>query len=342
MQLEKAPTTTASLNGKEYLYFSGTSYLGVASLPEFQELAFNAIHKWGTSYGSSRSANIKLSIYEKGETFLAHFLQTETAVTLSSGTLAGQFAIKTLSSFVDDFYFMPKTHPAILPKNAFPVFNHSELHQSLKTLKNKQISIVLDGIAAFETEPFSFNFLDKIDVSNTIYLVIDESHSLGVLGENGNGIANLVPKRKNIKLIITSSLGKAFGINGGVIAGDLSFINLIKNDNLFIGCAGMSPAFLELFINAQEIYKDQLVKLKSNMEYVYHQLKDNTAVTIDKSYPVFFHADEQIEQILFDKDILITSFYYATSAKKFNRIVLNSNHTKAQLDVLIESISQPI
>jgi len=339
MQLENVPNTTAFLNGKEYLYFSGTSYLGVAALPEFQELVFKAIKKWGTAYGSSRSANIKLAIYKKSEIFLAQFLRTEAAVTLSSGTLAGQFAINTLDAFVDAFYFMPKTHPAILPKNALPVFNDLELHQSLRSIKNKKIGIVLDGIAAFETTPFSLNFLDEIDVSNTIYLVIDESHSLGVLGKNGNGIANLVPKRKNIKLIITSSLGKAFGVNGGVIAGDLSFINLIKKDNLFIGCAGMSPAFLEVFVNAQQIYRSQLLKLKSNMEYVFDHLKKNTAITIDKSYPVFFHSEEQIEQILFDKDILITSFYYATSAKKFNRIVLNANHTKEQLDVLIDSLN---
>ena len=337
MQLEKAPTTTASLNEKEYLYFSGTSYLGVATLPEFQELVFKAIQKWGISYGSSRSANIKLAVYEKGETYLANFLQTETAVTVSSGTLAGQFAIKKIDTLVDVFYFMPKTHPAILPENSLPIFNNLELHPSLKSIKNKKISIVLDGIAAFETTPFSFDFLNEIDSSNTIYLVIDESHSLGVLGENGNGISNLVPKSKNIKVIITSSLGKAFGINGGVIAGDLSFINLIKKDNLFIGAAGMSPAFLEVFINAQEIYKRQLVKLKSNMEYMFDQLKNNTAITIDKTYPVFFHSDEKIAQILWDKNILITSFYYATSSKKFNRIVLNANHTKEQLDFLCKS-----
>ena len=339
MQLENRPNTTAFFNGKEYLYFSGTSYLGVAALPEFQELVIKAIQKWGVSYGSSRSANIKLAVYQRGETYLANFLQTEVAVTVSSGTLAGQFAIKTLDTFVDVFYFMPKTHPAILPKNALPVFEGSELSKSLQSIKNKKISIVLDGIAAFETTPFSFGFLDKIDVSNTIYLLIDESHSLGVLGKNGNGISNLVPKRKNIKVIITSSLGKAFGVNGGVIAGDLSFINLIKKDNLFIGSAGMSPAFLEVFINAQEIYKNQLLKLKNNIEYVFHQLKDNTTITIDKTYPVFFHSDKQIEQVLFDRNILITSFYYATSTKKFNRIVINANHTKAQLDCLIEVVS---
>ncbi|MEO9572239.1 MAG: aminotransferase class I/II-fold pyridoxal phosphate-dependent enzyme [Polaribacter sp.] len=336
MQLEKAPNTTVFLNEKKYLYFSGTSYLGVAFLPEFQELVFKAIHKWGTSYGSSRSANIKLSIYEKGETFLAQFLNTETAVTVSSGTLAGHFAIKKLTILVDAFYYMPKTHPAILPENALPVFDELELHHSLKLLKNKKISIVMDAIAAFETKPFSLEFLDEIDDSNTIYLVIDESHSFGVLGTNGNGISSSILKKENINVIIVASLGKAFGINGGVIAGDLSFINLIKKDNLFIGCAGMSPAFLEVFLNAQEIYKSQLIKLKNNIDYVFKELKDNSTITIDKTYPVFFHSDEKIDQILFDKNILITSFYYATSTKKFNRIVLNANHSEEQLDFLIK------
>ena len=338
MQLEKAPTTTAFLNGKEYLYFSGTSYLGVTSLPEFQELVFKAIKKWGISYGSSRSANIKLAVYEKAETFLAQFLNTETAVTVSSGTLAGHFAIKKLKTLVDAFYYMPKTHPAILPEKALPVFDESELHPSLKLLKNKKISIVMDAIAAFETKPFSLEFLDEIDPSNTIYLVIDESHSFGVLGDHGNGISSSILKKENIKVIVVASLGKAFGINGGVIAGDLDFINLIKKDNLFIGSAGMSPAFLEVFVNAQEIYKSQLLKLKNNIDYVFYQLKDHLSITIDKSYPVFFHSDKKIEQILLDKNILITSFYYATSAKKFNRIVINSNHTKGQLDILIESL----
>jgi len=337
MQLEKAPSSTAFINRKEYLYFSGTSYLGVAALPEFQELAAKAIKKWGTSYGSSRSANIKLSIYEKAETYLAHFFNTEAAITVSSGTLAGHFAIKTVNTLVDTFYFMPKTHPAILPKNALPVFENNKLSESLRSIKNKKISIVMDAIAAFETTPFSLDFLDKIDASNTIYLVIDESHSLGVLGKNGNGISSSILKRKNLKIITVASLGKAYGINGGVISGDLNLINLIKKDNLFIGCAGMSPAFLEVFVNAKEIYKNQRVKLQKNIDYVFHQLKDNSAITIDKSYPVFFHSDENIEKILLDKNILITAFYYATSPKKFNRIVINANHNIEQLTFLINS-----
>lgn len=339
MQLENLPNTTFFVDEKEYLYFSGTSYLGVAALPEFQELVIKGIQKWGTSYGSSRNANIKLAIYEKGETYFANFLNTEAALTVSSGTLAGQFAVKTLNTLVDEMYVMPKTHPAILPQNALPVFEDSEINSSLKFARNKKIGIVLDAIPALETQPFSFDFLTEIDISNTIYLLVDESHSLGIIGTNGCGISSEIPKKENIEIIVASSLGKAFGVTGGVIAGSSNFIDRIKKDNLFIGSAGMSPAFLEVFINAKEIYRTQLKKLQQNINYAFEQLKDNSEVTIDSSYPVFFHSNENIDTKLLNKNILITSFYYPTSTKKFNRIVLNANHTKKQLDFLINTLN---
>ncbi|MGJ8745597.1 MAG: aminotransferase class I/II-fold pyridoxal phosphate-dependent enzyme [Polaribacter sp.] len=334
MELEKIPSTTLSFNGTNYLYFSGTSYLGVAALPEFQEIVIKNILKWGTSYGSSRNANVQLNIYKKAESFIANFLQKEDCVTVSSGTLAGLFSLRSLTKLVDDFYFMPKTHPAILTENAKPVFENSIFNSELNTLKNKTICILADGIAALETQPFSYQFLDKIDPSNTIYLLIDESHSLGVLGKNGCGISTEISTKENVQIIVTSSLGKSYGINGGIIAGSKNFIASIKNDPLFVGSAGMSPAYLETFLEAQAIYKSQLKKLRKNINILYDALNLNTEIRIDSSYPVFFHQKEKIEDYLLSKNIIITSFYYPTSTKKFNRIVLNANHTKEQLSTL--------
>lgn len=338
MQVKKTPNTTIKTGTKKLLFFSGTSYLGVTILPEFQKIVFKNIKKWGTAYGSSRNANVQLEIYEKAEKFIANFLQKENAVTVSSGTLAGLFCLRSLEKLVDSFYCMPKTHPAILPKNAKLVFINSVLNNELINIKNKSICIVADGIAALETTPFSFDFFDKIHASNTVYLLLDESHSLGVLGKNGCGISSKISKRENLKIIITSSLGKSFGLNGGVIAGSNSFINLIKKDNLFIGSAGMSPAYLETFIEAQEIYKAQLKKLTQHIQFVYDELKTNKNIKIDKSYPVFFHQNENIAEYLSVKNIIITSFTYPTSTTKFNRIVLNANHTKEQLCFLVNSL----
>lgn len=340
MQLEKAPNTTARINNKEYLFFSGTSYLGVPTLPVFQELVSQSILKWGTSYGSSRNANLKLNIYQKGEQYLSTFLNTEDAITVSSGTLAGHFALRSLRKKVDHFYYMPKTHPAILTDEANPVFVNSKLNSELKNIENKSICIIVDAVAALETSPFSFEFLNRISETNYVYILLDESHSLGVLGSNGNGISSQISKSKNFEIVIVSSFGKSFGVNGGVIAGNKKFISLIKKDALFIGSAGMSPSFLEAFTNGKEIYQNQLKKLQGNCSYVYEKLKHLSVVRISKNYPVFFFENEKVADYLYKKEVLITSFYYPASTKKINRIVLNANHTKKQLDFLIECLIQ--
>ncbi|SDR65648.1 7-keto-8-aminopelargonate synthetase [Polaribacter sp. KT25b] len=338
MQLDKLPNTTAFFNDVEHLYFSGTSYLGVAALPEFQEIVFKNMKNLGTSYGSSRNANLKLNVYKRGEDFLSTFINHEDCTTVSSGTIAGQFAIATLEKIVDTFYFMPKTHPAILPKNALPVFEENGLNSLLINQKEETICIVVDAIAALETKPFNFDFLLEISSLKKVFLLVDESHSFGILGENGNGISSTINIQKNIEIVTVSSLTKAFGINGGVISGTKNFIKLIRENPLFVGSSGMNPAFLESFLDGQDLYKNQQKKLQENCTYVYENLKHLDKINISKNYPVFFINDENIADYLLTKKIVITSFYYPTSSKKINRIVLNANHTKEQLDILIESL----
>lgn len=338
MQLDKLPNTTAFFNETEHLYFSGTSYLGVSSLNDFQEIVFKNIKKWGTSYGSSRNANLKLDVYKRGEEFLANFINCEDCTTVSSGTIAGQFAMATLEKVVDAFYFMPKTHPAILPKNAAPVFDEKGLNSLLINHKKETICIVVDAIAALETHPFNFDFLQEISSQKKVFLLVDESHSFGVLGKNGNGISATIKITNNIEIVTVSSLTKAFGVNGGIISGTKIFVDLVRENPLFVGSSGMNPAFLESFLDGQDLYKHQQKKLQENCTYVYENLKHLEKINISKNYPVFFINDETVADYLLTKKIVITSFYYPTSTKKINRIVLNANHTKAQVDVLIESL----
>ncbi|KGL61817.1 aminotransferase class I/II-fold pyridoxal phosphate-dependent enzyme [Polaribacter sp. Hel1_85] len=341
MQINKVPNTTIQINGKEHLYFSGTSYLGVASLPDFQDIIFENIKKWGSSYGSSRNANIKLDVYERAEKYLSNFLNTEDCVSVSSGTFAGLITLNALENIVDSFFYMPKTHPAILPNNAQPVFEKNKVCQQLLETKNKTICIVADAIAALETTPFNFDFIHQIAKENNIYLLIDESHSLGVLGDKGNGVAFNLQLKNNIEIIKVSSLGKALGVNGGFIAGKKDFINLIREKPLFVGSAPMNPAFLETLINAQDLYGNQLNKLQENCKYVYDKIHHLEKVKISKNYPVFFVDDENVADYLLSKNIVITSFYYPTlNNKKINRVVLNANHTKEQLSFLIKKLTQ--
>jgi len=340
MFLNTAPNTSVIIENKEYLYFSGTSYLGISTDKKFQNQLTKSIQKWGTSYGSSRNANLKLSIYADAESYLSTFLETEETITVSSGTLAGLLALKLLATKTESFFYMPKTHPAILPENASPVFVKNELNSEVTNPQNETICIVGDAIAALEIAPFSFDFLNEIPKSTKVFLLIDESHSLGVLGKNGNGFANQIQKFNNVETIQVSSLGKAFGLNGGFISGKSAFINSIKLDALFIGSAGMNPAFLDCLLNSAALYKNKLAELKSNISYLFSILKNNTKIRITENYPVLFCDEDAFSDYLFTKNTIITSFYYASVPQKMNRIVINANHTKEQLDVLISQIQQ--
>ena len=75
MKVNQFPDRIIEIDNEEFLYFGGTAYLGLPTNEDFQQLLIKNILRWGTAYGSSRSANIQLSAYENGEIFLAKFIK---------------------------------------------------------------------------------------------------------------------------------------------------------------------------------------------------------------------------------------------------------------------------
>ncbi len=97
--------------GLEYLYCSGTGYLGMARNLAFASLLAGGLARYGTNYGSSRSSNLCLRIYEEAESYLARQAGAAAALTVSSGYLAGQMAVRALAG-AGRFEYAPGTHPA--------------------------------------------------------------------------------------------------------------------------------------------------------------------------------------------------------------------------------------
>ena len=264
MIVENFPDRTIAIDGKEYLYFGGTGYLGLATHPEFQNALMKSIQKWGTFYGSSRNSNIKLSIYNQFEDYFAQQIGAEASLTVSSGTLAGRLVIDFLAKKGPVFFHYPQTHPAILAKESLPLFIDGKLHPCLVDNAREEIVITVDAILGLEVEPVSLNFLDTISASKKITLVVDESHSLGIVGKNGKGIFDSI-EHQNIEIkIMVSSLGKALSLSGGIIAGNQNFIEAIKEESTFVSSSAANPAYLELYCRAEELYQTQKKKLKNN------------------------------------------------------------------------------
>ena len=210
MIVERFPDRTIEADQKHYLYFGGTAYLGLPTNKNFQDLVVQNILKWGTTYGSSRTANIQLTAYDAGETFLASHIGSESTVTVSSGMLAGRLVLEKLKKQTDSFFHLNEIHSAIKIENSLPVFVNEKLNDRLLDSKPEKITILTDGVPSFQTKPVDLSFLNEISNNKEITLVVDESHSLGIIGKNGSGIYSNIDfpiKRK----ILVSSLGKAFG-----------------------------------------------------------------------------------------------------------------------------------
>lgn len=338
MIVEKFPDRIIEINQEQYLYFGGTAYLGLPTNKRFQDLVVQNILNWGTTYGSSRTANIKLSAYDAGENFLASHIGSESTVTVSSGMLAGKLVLEKLKKQSDCFYHVNEIHSAIQIKNSFPVFVNNKLNDRLLDSKPEKITILTDGVPSFQTQPVNLSFLKEISNHKEITLVIDESHSLGIVNENGSGIYAAIQypiKRK----ILVSSLGKAFGLTGGVIASDFEFINEIKEIETFTSAAGMNPAFVQTLSDAAEIYKMQHQKLKDNLSYLDSILIKNSTIIFDKNYPLIYLLSNDLVEKLKSEKIIIASFKYTKEAEPLNRIVITANHLKEDLDKLIQVLN---
>ncbi|WP_264551832.1 aminotransferase class I/II-fold pyridoxal phosphate-dependent enzyme [Flavobacterium sp. N2038] len=339
MIVEEFPDRIIEINQKQYLYFGGTAYLGLPTHKEFQNLVIQNIQKWGTTYGSSRTANIKLSAYVHGESFLASHIGSEAALTVSSGMLAGKLVLEKLKKQTDCFFHLNDTHSAIKTEGSLPIFVNDKLNDRLSDSKREKITILTDGVPSFQTKPADLSFLKQISGIKEITLVIDESHSFGITGQNGCGIYSsiLYPiKRK----IMVSSLGKAFGLTGGVIAGDFEFISEIKELETFTSAAGMNPAFVQTLSDAAEIYTIQHKKLIDNLEYLDSILIKNNNLKFDKNYPLIYLLSNELVEKLNQEKIIIASFKYTKDAEPLNRIVITANHLKEDLDKIITILNR--
>ena len=340
MIIDRFPDREITVKGQKFLYFGGTSYLGMATSNEFLKILSNNFNKWGTSYGSSRNSNVKLSIYDKFENQISADVGAQSAAAVSSGMLAGKFVIENLSKTTSSFYHYPKTHPAVIGPGSLPLFINGKINKHLLNEIPEEVVISADAILSLEIIPTNFDFLKDISPAKNITLVVDESHSLGIVGENGGGIFKTIPMENLKRKILVSSLGKALGLSVGIICGDVKFIDTIKCETNFISASATNPAYLATYLEAQKIYEAQRSKLKIKLEFISSNLFSDKKYKFDKNYPVIYSNDETVFSSLLHDHIVITRFKYPTYKNYMNRIVITANHSKHDLEKLVNLLNK--
>lgn len=363
------PSRLATFEGQEYLFFSGTSYLGIGHQADFKTALLEGMNRYGTVFSASRNNNLQLKIYDEAEFFLADWTRAEAALTVTSGLLAGQLAVNLLKNRgitynrKTIFIYAPSAHPAVWEAPPQYLFQNqadfeANILATIHKEKDNSLVVVANAIDMLRCQHFDFSWITQIPDNQDITLLIDDSHGIGITGENGAGIFQKIRAlaQPNIQVIVIASLAKALGIPGGVILSDAKTMVQIRQNPLFVGASPIVPAYLFAFLAAQPMYYEVRKKLISNIELFKNLInkpsdssspvnkpKDSSLIIHHTSfnYPVFFTPVNALFDYLFAKKIFISHFAYPKpNDPPITRVVLSALHTKADIEYLAENINQ--
>ena len=351
--VENLSGRTCMVDGKEFLFFSGYAYLGMNDVKEFTNLVKEGIDKYRILYPSSRISNTRLKLYEKFEKTLSALTGMEDTVSFSSGYLAGKTISHLLSSF-RNILTAPGTHPAINIVTITPyeeavnpinstTFNEwkNEIPLLINSSTENEFVLLSDSVDILKARVNSFSFIENIEPSKKIIYLIDDSHGIGILGKNGEGIISQLPRKENVEYIISYSLSKAFNIEGGAISCSRKWSAKLKQCPEYTGSTAINPSLIHAFIKSNKLYNSQRKKLINNIRYFKKHLPDYI-LKHDFDIPVFIckaenfpHENESADDFFYKKGIIISSFGYPyPSSPKINRIVINAWHKKKDIQKL--------
>ncbi len=346
-RLSHLPGRTIQLKDEAFLYFSGTSYLGMGCNAGFTSSLQSGIEHYGTIFSASRNNNLQLDIYGSAENYCAEWFKSEAAVTVTSGMLAGILAVKYLQDA--EFFYINQAHPAIWKETPTQFYSSENfitpVYQALT--QNKKIVLSSNAIDPLFCEAIPFDWVKNLPDDKRVTVLIDDSHGLGVCGENGNGhfqkLKTLLKNKTNIRLIVTASMAKAVGIPGGVILSDTKTIADIKQSSFFSGASPIVPAYLFAFTRSKALYLVLLEELRKNIDYFNQHCGEyiKNLLVNEKGYPVYYVRNNGLYDFLFERKIFISNFAYPKPTDApITRIVLSALHTQSDLKMLIDAMKE--
>ena len=233
------------------LDLASNDYLGLARHPEVAEAAVGAARSFGAGATGSRLVTGSTTLHGELERELAQFCGTEDALVFSSGYAANLGALTALAesgtSIVSDQY----NHASLvdgcrLSKAEVHVVPHADpaaVRSALSERPDSRALVVSDAVFSTDGDLAPLGKLAAAARQRRAGLVIDDAHGLGVLGEGGRGAVAASGLTGDEDVVVTATLSKAFGAQGGVVLGPRRVVrHLIDTARSFIFDTGLAPS----------------------------------------------------------------------------------------------------
>ncbi len=341
--IDHIPDRQIYIDGKPHLYFGGTAYLGVQNHPEFIEFFTKNIHTYGLQYGASRRSNVFLAVYAQAEQFLADWMGSEACITLSSGYLAAQLVIQKLLEEGHALFAAPNAHIALQLPGVTATSNYTELKMLLEAEigKTNIAPVLLFDTIDFASQHFpNFTDLQSLPLDKLI-LVGDDSHGIGVVGEEGSGCFDYLQKLRPAELMVCCSLGKGMGIQAGAIFGTGSMIQKLRNTSFYGGASPALPAFMGTLLETRELYQKQRAKLMENYALFRNNIDKPSFFNHLEGHPTFEFMDAVLAKSLENSGIIFTNFTYPDeNGPLVSRLVISAYHSQEDIARLANTLNQ--
>lgn len=357
--IEEGEGSVVMMEGRKIIMAGSNNYLGLTNHTRVKQAAISALGKYGTSCSGSRYLTGTIDLHEELEARLAKFMNKEAVLLFSTGYQSGQGVIAPLVGRGDYLFSDRDNHASIVVGNMLASaqgttvrrYKHNDMEDLERLLKKVPEEagkmIVTDGV--FST----FGTIAKVDQLAALAkkynakLLVDDAHSVGVLGEGGRGTANEFDREEEVDLI-TCTFSKTLASLGGFVAGKERVINYLKHHSpALIFSASPTPPSVAAALEALNILEEEPERVeklvynankvrKALMEMGYEVLEGRTAIV-----PVIIGEDTAAMEIwkeLFDNGIFVNVFIPPATPpnKAMLRNSFMATHEDDQLDLVID------
>ncbi|HCR71483.1 MAG TPA: hypothetical protein DIW23_08580 [Anaerolineae bacterium] len=288
--------------------YASYSYLGLVNHPRINEAAKKAVDQWGTGTNGVRTLAGTLTLHNELEETIANFKHTETAITYTSGYVTNLTVISTLMGR-GDYVFSDKINHAsivdgcLMSGAEFRRFRHNDMEHLEGLLKNAPTDIaklvIADSVFSMDGDIIDLPTIVALCKKYNAWLMIDEAHSVGVLGAKGTGIEEHFGMGDVIDIKM-GTLSKTIPSVGGYIAGKKDLIDYLRHGSrAYIFSAALPPAQAAAANESFKVILDEpwrIERLNANTKQFIGGLKGmgfDTLLTETAIVPVLCGTDEK-------------------------------------------------
>lgn len=361
--IEENEGPVVQIEGRKIVMAGSNNYLGLTADPRVKEAAQKALEKYGTGCSGSRYLTGTLDLHIELEEKMAKFFRKEAVLLFSTGYQTAQGIIPTLVQRGEVVISDKDNHACIVAGNLMARgatadllrYKHNDMNDLKrvlsKTNKDQAKLIVSDGVFSTGGEIVELPRLVELAKENNARILIDDAHSVGVIGKGGRGTASEFDLVDEVDLTM-GTFSKTFASLGGFVAGDAKVIDYIKHHAAsLIFSASPTPASVAAAMAALEILEqepERVQKLIRNADKVRTELYAAGFTVIDGRtaiVPVIVGDDLlafKMWRMLYDAGVFVNVFISpgVPQGRQMMRTSYMSTHEDEHLDFIIDTFKK--